>query len=49
MQARRSTERRTSNEGGRRNALVLAGLPLPFLFGRPSAAMVPVLASAFSS
>jgi len=33
MQARRSTERRTSNEGGRRDALVLAGLALPFLIG----------------
>ena len=33
MQARRSTERRTSNEGGRGHALVLAGLALPFLIG----------------
>ncbi|MDQ6946770.1 MAG: hypothetical protein M3256_11015, partial [Actinomycetota bacterium] len=33
MQAKRTTERRTSNEGGRRNALVLAGLALPFLIG----------------
>ena len=33
MSARRRTERRTSNEGGRRSALVLAGLALPFLIG----------------
>jgi cell division protease FtsH len=33
MHARRRTERRTSNEGGRGHALVLAGLALPFLIG----------------